>query len=153
MLVAPTSILRASCGAVFELSGDKPKCPVLTAFQLVQSGWGQPGLPSWGSVVDHAEVKGTIDLGELVFSPAPPFGGEASTRHLLEALETTSAICSPKERAPPMVTPRNFDSEVVLRGCLFSYIEGGQPASFELLVKLFALDGLLRIRGLISVTD
>ncbi len=33
---------------------------------------------------------------------------EASTRHRLEALETTAATCGPKERALSMVTSRNF---------------------------------------------
>ncbi len=31
------------CG--FELTGDDAESSVLAAFQLVQSGWGQPGLP------------------------------------------------------------------------------------------------------------
>ncbi len=60
-------------GGGFELSGDDVKSSVLVAFQLVQSGWGQPGLPGWGSVVDNTEMKGPIDLEELVFPPAPPF--------------------------------------------------------------------------------
>ncbi len=34
----------------FELSGDDAESSVLAAFQLAQSGWGQPGLPGWGSV-------------------------------------------------------------------------------------------------------
>ncbi len=59
--------LKWSC---FELSG------VLTAFQQVQSGWGLSGLPGWGSVGDHAEVKGPIDIEESAFPPAPPFGGK-----------------------------------------------------------------------------
>ncbi len=60
----------------FELSGDDSEGSVLAAFQLVQSGWGQPGLPGWGSVVENTEMKGPIDLEELVFPPAPPFGGK-----------------------------------------------------------------------------
>ncbi len=60
----------------FELSGDDAESSVLAAFQLVQSGWVQPGLPGWGSVVDNTEMKGPIDLEELVFPPAPPFGGK-----------------------------------------------------------------------------
>ncbi len=80
MPVAPASILRAPSGVVFELVEDKPKCPVLTAFQLVESGWGQPGLPSWGSIVDHAEVKGTIDLGELVLLCLDPGGRHQKQR-------------------------------------------------------------------------
>ncbi len=46
----------------FELSGDDAESSVLAAFQLVQSGWGQPGMPGWGSVVDNTEMKGPIDL-------------------------------------------------------------------------------------------
>ncbi len=60
----------------FELSGDDSESSVLAAFQLVQSGWSQPGLPGWGSVDDNTEMKGPIDLEELVFPPAPPFGGK-----------------------------------------------------------------------------
>ncbi len=60
----------------FELSGDAAECSVLAAFQLVQPGWGQPVLPGWDSVVDNTEMKGPIDLEELVFPPAPPFGGK-----------------------------------------------------------------------------
>ncbi len=41
----------------FELSGDDAESPVLAAFQLVQSGCGQPGLPGWGSVVNDTEMK------------------------------------------------------------------------------------------------
>ncbi len=41
----------------FELSGDDAESSVLAAFQLVQSGWGQPGLPGWGSVVDSTEMS------------------------------------------------------------------------------------------------
>ncbi len=57
----------------FELSGDGAESSVLAAFQLVQSGWGQPGLSDWASVVHNTEMKGSIDLEELVFPPAPPF--------------------------------------------------------------------------------
>ncbi len=57
----------------FELSGDDSESSVLAAFQLVQSGWGQPGLPGGGSVVENTEMKGPIDLEELVFRPAPSF--------------------------------------------------------------------------------
>ncbi len=39
----------------------------MAAFQLIQSGWGQPGLPGWDSVVDNTEVNGPIGLEELVF--------------------------------------------------------------------------------------
>ncbi len=60
----------------FELSGHDAESSVLAAFQLVQSGWGQPGLPGWGSVVHNTEMKGPKDLEELVFPPAPPFGGK-----------------------------------------------------------------------------
>ncbi len=60
----------------FELSGDDDtESSVLAAFQLVQSGWGQPGLPGWGSVVQSTDIKGPIDLEELIFPPAQPFGG------------------------------------------------------------------------------
>ncbi len=68
----PESLKRGS----FELSGDEAESSVLAAFQLVQSGWGQPGMPGWGSVVDNTEMKGPIDLEELIFPPAPPFGGK-----------------------------------------------------------------------------
>ncbi len=60
----------------FELSCDDAECSVLAAFQLVQSGWGQLGLPDCGRVVDNTEVKGPIDLEELIFPPAPPLGGK-----------------------------------------------------------------------------
>ncbi len=40
----------------FELSGGDAESSVLAAFQLVQSGWGQPELPDWDSVVDNTEV-------------------------------------------------------------------------------------------------
>ncbi len=56
--------------------GNDSESSVLAAFQLVQSGWGQPGLPGWGSVVDNTEMKGPIDLEEFGFPPAPPFGGK-----------------------------------------------------------------------------
>ncbi len=59
----------------FELSGDDEERSVLAALKLVQSGWGQPGLPGWSSVVDNTGMKGPIDLEELVFPPAPPFAG------------------------------------------------------------------------------
>ncbi len=59
-----------------QLSGDDAQSSVLAAFQLVQSGWGQPGLPGWGSVVDSTEVNGLRSLEELIFPPAPPFGGK-----------------------------------------------------------------------------
>ncbi len=52
-------------GSGFELSGDDAESSVLAAFQLVQSGWGQPGLPRWGSVVDNTEMKGPIDLNKI----------------------------------------------------------------------------------------
>ncbi len=61
---------------VFEMSGDDAESSVLAAFHLVQSGWGQPGFPGWGSVVENTEMKDPIDLEELVFPPAPPFGGQ-----------------------------------------------------------------------------
>ncbi len=60
----------------FELPGDDAECPVLAAFQPVQSGWGQPELQGRVSVVDNTEMKGPIDLERLTFSPAPPFGGK-----------------------------------------------------------------------------
>ncbi len=62
----------------FELSGDDAESSVLAAFQLVQSGWRQQELPGLGSVVDNTEMKGPIDLEELVFPPAPPFAGNRS---------------------------------------------------------------------------
>ncbi len=58
----------------FELSGDDAERSVLAAFQLDQSGWGQPGLPGCGSVVQNTEMKSPIDLEELIFPPAPPSG-------------------------------------------------------------------------------
>ncbi len=89
--------LKWSC---FELSVVNLECSVLTAFQLVHSDWSQLGLPSWGSVVDYAKLKGPIDLKELIFPPAPPFEkSEASTRQLSEALKTTAAKCS-KRKGP-----------------------------------------------------
>ncbi len=60
----------------FVMPGDDAESSVLAAFQLVQSGWGQPGLPGWDSVVDNTEMKGPIDPEELIFPPAPPFGGK-----------------------------------------------------------------------------
>ncbi len=60
----------------FELSGDDAESSVLAAFQLVQPGWGQPRLPGWGSVVNDTEMKGPVDLEELIFPPAPLFGGK-----------------------------------------------------------------------------
>ncbi len=60
----------------FELSGDDVESSVLAALQLVQSGWGQPRLPGWGSIVDNTEMKGPIDIEELMFPPAPLFGGK-----------------------------------------------------------------------------
>ncbi len=60
----------------FELSGDDAEWSVLAPFQLVQSGWGHPGLPGWVGVVDNTEIKGPIYLEELIFPPAPPFGGK-----------------------------------------------------------------------------
>ncbi len=59
----------------FELSGDDTESSVLAALQLVQSVWSQPGLPGWGSLVDNTEMKGPRDFEELIFPPAPPFGG------------------------------------------------------------------------------
>ncbi len=59
-----------------ELSGDNAESSVLAAVQLDQSGWGQPGLRGWGSVVDNTEVKGPIDLEELIPPQAPPLGGK-----------------------------------------------------------------------------
>ncbi len=72
MLGTPASGLKRGG---FELPGDDAESSALAAFQLVQLGWGQPGLPGWGSVVDNTEMKGEIDLDELIFPPAPPFGG------------------------------------------------------------------------------
>ncbi len=74
MLGTPAFILRASRRFGFELSGDDAECSVFAAFQLVPSGWGHPGLPGWGSVVDNTEAKGPVELEELVFPPATPFG-------------------------------------------------------------------------------
>ncbi len=74
MLGAPASILRASRGFGYELSSDDAECSVLVASQLVPSGWGHPGLPGWGSVVDNTEATGPVELEELVFPPATPFG-------------------------------------------------------------------------------
>ncbi len=100
----------------FELSDDDAESSVLAAFQLIQSGWGQLGLPGWGSVVDNTVMKSPIDLEELIFLQPHLFEvSEASSRHRLEALETNAATCGPKERALSMVTPRNFGREVVLR--------------------------------------
>ncbi len=65
--------LKRGC---FELSCDYAESSVLAAFQLVQFGWGQPGLPGWGSVVNDSVVKGSIDFEELIFPPALPFGGK-----------------------------------------------------------------------------
>ncbi len=73
MLGTPASILKRGG---FKMSGDDAETFVLAALQLVQSGWGQPGLPGHGSVVDNTQMKGPIDLEELVFPPAPPFGGQ-----------------------------------------------------------------------------
>ncbi len=71
-------------------------------------------------------MKGPIDLDELIFPPAPPLLGvsEASTRHRLEALETTAATGGPKERTLSMVAPRNFGREVVVRRAPSSCTEG-----------------------------
>ncbi len=47
----------------------------MAAFQLVLSGWGQPELPGWGSVVDNTETKGPIDPMHHVWTecaPLPP---------------------------------------------------------------------------------
>ncbi len=41
----------------FKLSDDDADRSVLAAFQLWQSGWGQPGLPGWRSLVDKTDVK------------------------------------------------------------------------------------------------
>ncbi len=41
----------------FPLSGGDVECSVLAAFQLVQSDWGQPGLPGLGSVVDNTDTN------------------------------------------------------------------------------------------------
>ncbi len=112
----------------FELSGDNPECSVLAASHIVQLGWGQPGLPGLGSVVECTEVKGPIDLEELVFPPAHFLEvSEESNRKLLEAAVTSG----PKERALSMVTPRNFGSGVVLREDPSSCNEGCQRAPFE----------------------
>ncbi len=59
----------------FELSDDEEGRSVLAAFQLGQSGWGQPGLPGRRSAVDNTDAKGPIDLEEFTFPPASPFGG------------------------------------------------------------------------------
>ncbi len=59
----------------FELSGDETECSVFANIQLVQSGWGQPGLPGWGSAIDNTEVKGKKDLEKLVSPLSSPFGG------------------------------------------------------------------------------
>ncbi len=63
-------------GGNFELSDDDVECSVLAVFQMVQLGWGHPGLPGWGSAVNNTEMKGPIGLEELIFPPAPPFGGK-----------------------------------------------------------------------------
>ncbi len=54
----------------FDLSGDDAESTVLAAFQLVQWGWGHPGLLNWGSVVHNTKIKGPIHLEELVFPQA-----------------------------------------------------------------------------------
>ncbi len=72
MLRTPSSIKKGG----YELSGDDAECSVLAASQPVQSGWGQPELQGWGSVVDKTETKSPIDLEELIFPPATPFGGK-----------------------------------------------------------------------------
>ncbi len=59
----PESLKRGG----FELFGDHAERSILAAFHLVQSVWGQPGLPGWGSVVDNTTMKGLIDLEELIF--------------------------------------------------------------------------------------
>ncbi len=71
-LLYPVGLKRGG----FELPVDDAENSVLAALQLVQSGWGQPGLPGWGSVVDNTETKGPIDIEELIFPPAPLFGGK-----------------------------------------------------------------------------
>ncbi len=76
------------------------------------------------------------DPEKLVFPPAYLLEVcEASTRHLLEDLETTAATCGPKERALSLVTPRNLGNEDVLREGPSSCNEGYQRVSFELIVK------------------
>ncbi len=57
----------------FELSGGDAE----SWQRSVKSGWGQSGLPGWGSVVDNTEMKGPIDLEELVFPSDPHFGGNS----------------------------------------------------------------------------
>ncbi len=51
--------------------------------------------------VDNTEMKGPIGPEVLVF-PQPHLleVSEASTRHLVEALEITAATCDPKEKGP-----------------------------------------------------
>ncbi len=53
----------------FERFGDHAERSILAAFHLVQSVWGKPGLPGWGSVVDNTTMKGPIVLEELIFPP------------------------------------------------------------------------------------
>ncbi len=59
-----------------------------------------------------------IDFEELVFPPATiKQASEASTRHSLKPLDTFEMIvatCGPKDRAMPLITPRNFDNVAVL---------------------------------------
>ncbi len=70
-------LISGLIGLYFATVALSPACvSVLAAFQLVQSGWGQPELPGWGSVVYNTEIKGAVGLEELIFPPAPPFGGK-----------------------------------------------------------------------------
>ncbi len=46
----------------FQLLGDDVVCSVLAAFQLVQSGRGQPGLRGWGTVVNNTEMRVPLTL-------------------------------------------------------------------------------------------
>ncbi len=70
-----------------------------------------------------------------------------STRHLLEALETTAATCGPKERALLVVTMRNFDREVVLRGVVSGGLPTGllQVANEEGNLTLACVEGKLAV--------
>ncbi len=69
-------LLGLSCDARYSRlsrGGSDAESSLLAASQLVQSGWDQPGLTGWGSVLHKTEIMGLIDLEMLIFPPAPPF--------------------------------------------------------------------------------
>ncbi len=83
----------------------------------------------FGSVVENTDVKGPRDLEELVFPPASLFGGKLGEYSI--CVGGFRNYCS----YMPMVTPKNFGREVVLRVVPSYCIEGCQRSSSELLVK------------------